>query len=63
MEMVNPYDYYGLNNVWPRGFRFQFSFKSNANKSLNISRINKWKRQILIQFSFKQECRKKIKII
>ena len=34
-EMINPYSYFGLNNIWPRGFRL-----NNLNKDYNTIYIN-----------------------
>ena len=39
--MINPYSYFGLNNIWPRGFRL-----NNFNKDYNVIYINLASNQI-----------------
>ena len=41
-EMINPYSYFGLNNIWPRGFRLNSLNKDYNNIYINLasSQIN-----------------------
>jgi len=41
-EMINPYSYFGLNNIWPRGFRLNSLNKDYNNTYINLasSQIN-----------------------
>ena len=34
--MINPYEYFGLNNIWPRGFRLSDIGKNNNCELINL---------------------------
>ena len=36
-QMVNPYYYFGLRNIWPRGFKLKDIGKDNTNQFINIA--------------------------
>ena len=36
-EMINPYSYFGLNNIWPRGFRLNNINKDHNNIYINLA--------------------------